>query len=344
MEKKEYDIVFFTNQPAFYKINLYNEIAKEKKIFVIFLGEGSLERTKDFLVGDMFFDYIFLNKGKYEERNKILSVLKLIKILLKVKYKLIITMGWSTIEDFFIVTLSRKKRNAIVCETSIYETQLNNWKKYFKKYILLRISYAFVSGKPHSEIFEKLNFKGKIIITGGVGLYNRNKKNIERKEKENYKYLCVARLIPVKNLEFLIEAFNKNGKNLSIVGTGILEEKLKNIAKNNIKFYGHIPNEKINEIYKEHDIFILPSQSETWGIVVEEAISNYMPVLVSNKVGCNIDIVKKYEVGEIFIYNSQKDLEKKIVRIELNYIKYIEKIRKINFLTKITEQINSYLI
>lgn len=338
-----YDIIFFTNQPAFYKIKLYNAISKKRKILVIFMGEASVERTKDFVEGKIEFEYIFLNKGNYEKRNIIYSCMKLLKLLFKIKYKTIITMGWSSIEDFLIVTFSNKNKNGIVCETSIYETQLDNWKRIFKKYILSRINYAFVSGKPHSEIFKRLGFKGKIIITNGVGLYNRNIESIDRKKKKEYKYLCVARLIPVKNLEFLIEVFNKNSKKLSIVGTGILESKLKKMSKENITFYGAIENKKMNNIYKEHDILILPSYSEPWGLVVEEAISNGMPVIVSDKVGCNIDIVKDLETGEIFKFDDVEELNIKIKIMEKEYEKYVENILKIDFREIEKKQINSYV-
>lgn len=342
--KKKFDIVFFTNQPAFYKINLYNEVSKSRRILVIFLGTIENGRTKDFITGNMNFEYLFINKIKCEKRNKLRSCFKLIKILKSIEYDLMITMGWSYIEDFIIPFISSKRKNGLVCESSIYESNLDNWKKYLKKLICLRMKYAFVSGQPHKEILEKLNFKGKIVITGGVGLFNKNK--IERKKVENskkeFKYLCVARLIPVKNLEFLINVFNKNRKNLTIAGQGILEEKLKKIAKENIRFTGHIPNKEIGKLYQEHDIFILSSKSETWGLVVEEALYNRLPVLVSDKVGSNIDLVENYNSGEIFKFDNENDLNKKIKKMENNYDYYKENTKKINFKERDKKQIEAY--
>ena len=344
--KKKFDMVFFTNQPAFYKINLYNEISKNKKILVIFLGTIENDRTKDFITGNMNFEYLFINETECEKRDKLKSCFKLIKILKNIEYDLIITMGWSCIEDFLISFICPKNKNGLVCESSIYESKLDNWKKYLKKLICFRMSYAFVSGQPHKEIFEKLNFKGKIVITGGVGLFNKNNKEIKEIEnnKKEFKYLCVARLIPVKNLEFLINVFNKNKKSLTIAGQGILEEKLKKIAKENIKFTGHIPNKEIGKLYQEHDIFILPSKSETWGLVVEEALYNGLPVIVSDKVGSNIDLVKNYNSGEIFQFDSEEDLNKKINILEKNYDYYKKNVNKINFKEREKQQIESYNI
>ena len=255
-------------------------------------------------------------------------------------------MGWSDIEDFIIAFISPKKKNATVCESSIYESKLDNWKRYFKKLICNRISYTFVSGIPQKEIYKRLGFKGKIIITGGVGLFNKNKRELKKveKNKKEFKYLCVARLIPVKNLEFLINVFNKNGKNLTIAGQGILEEKLKKLAKENIKFIGHIPNKEIGRLYQEHDIFILPSKVEPWGLVVEEALYNGLPVIISNKVGSNIDMVMNYNSGEIFQFDNEDDLNKKIKDLEKNYGYYKENVKKIDFEERDKKQINSYLL
>jgi len=46
---KKYDTIIITNLPAFYKINLFNEINKRKKIYVVFTGTDAGQRNADFL-------------------------------------------------------------------------------------------------------------------------------------------------------------------------------------------------------------------------------------------------------------------------------------------------------
>lgn len=343
--KKQYDIVIYTNIPSFYKIKLYNKLHERKKILVIYLSNKSKDRNNDFVKGIMKFDHLFLNEGNYEKRNKVVSCIRILRVLKSIRYKKILTMSWATVEDFVIALLSPKKKNGLVCESSIYESNLDNWKKYLKKFICSRMSYAYVSGIPHKAIFDKLNFKGKIIITGGVGLANRPKRKINYNyDKNNFKYICVARLTEVKNLEFLIEAFNKLEKSLTILGSGELDKKLKKIANKNIKFEGYIPNEEIHEYYRKYDIFILSSKSEPWGLVVEEALYNGLPVLVSDKVGSNRDVVKNYNSGEIFKYNDFNELENKIDLIEKNYEKYKKNVENIDFNKRDEDQVESYFI
>ena len=43
-------------------------------------------------------------------------------------------------------------------------------------------------------------------------------------------------------------------------------------------------------MYAEYDILILPSLSEPWGLVVEEALYYGMPVIISDRVGCRSEV------------------------------------------------------
>lgn len=59
-----FDILFITNLPSFYKINLYNEIARRKKIFVIYTGDTAECRNNDFFNVKMQFGSLFLYSNK----------------------------------------------------------------------------------------------------------------------------------------------------------------------------------------------------------------------------------------------------------------------------------------
>lgn len=338
-----YDIIFLTNIPSFYKINLYNEIAKTKKILVIYLGENSVNRNDNFIKGKMNFEYIFLNKGNYETRNKFYSSIKLIKIIKNIDYKLFLS-SWETFEEILSRFVSPKLKNGLVCETSIYETVIHGWKKVIKKLIFSRNSYAFVSGSPHKKVFEVLKFKGKIIVTGGVGICNRGINSFSKIIRKEKKFLTIARLSSEKNLEFLINTFNNNKKKLTIVGSGPLEKKLKQLANSNIEFVSYVSNERIGEVYNNHDIFILPSISEPWGLVIEESLYYGVPVIVSEKVGCKAELVEKTGAGEVFVLENEEKLNDAIILMEKNYEEYIKNIKKLDFLKKDEEQVKSYYV
>mgnify|MGYP007000140648 len=66
-----YDLIIVTHIPAFYKVNLYNELAKKLNILVIFIAKSTNEvRANDFLILEKSkFKYKVLYDGDIEDRN-----------------------------------------------------------------------------------------------------------------------------------------------------------------------------------------------------------------------------------------------------------------------------------
>ena len=78
--KENIDILIVNNAPAFYKINLYNELAKKSKIHVVFLALTNQVVIADTLKDDIHFSYEIISSCQIEFRKKLESFLKLYKI------------------------------------------------------------------------------------------------------------------------------------------------------------------------------------------------------------------------------------------------------------------------
>jgi len=61
-------------------------------------------------------------------------------------------------------------------------------------------------------------------------------------------------------------------------------------------------------------LLVLPSKSETWGLVVNEALHHGLPCVVSRAVGCAPDLIEPGESGEIFDTHSLESLAQSIER------------------------------
>lgn len=334
-----YKKVFITNIPAFYKITLFNEIAKCEPIHVIFTSNIETSRNKDFVKGKLMFDHTFLPKGLWNQ-------IKAMRIFMnQTTYEEIVIAGWDSQLYWLIVFLSKKQKNSCIVESSIYESKTTGLKGLAKKIFVSRLSKVYPSGFLQEKLIEALNFKGKRILYGGCGILNYQPQPpyIPRKEVKNFIY--VGRLIPEKNLELLILVFNKKPNlNLTIVGFGTLEDELKAIAHENISFTGAIDNKKLPVYYQQADVFVLPSKSETWGLVVEEALNNGTPVIVSDRVGCKEDLVNE-DTGLVFSYDSEQSLSDAIDSI--CNVKTYNKLRKgvsyLDFMARARHQIESFL-
>ena len=114
---------------------------------------------------------------------------------------------------------------------------------------------------------------------------------------EDY-YLLVGRLVDYKKPEIVIEAFNKLGLPLKIIGAGPLFSRLSKIAKKNIEFLGRLSDDELKKYYQKALSFIFPAE-EDFGIVSVEAIAAGRPV-IAYKEGGVIETVIGGVTGEFF--------------------------------------------
>lgn len=344
--KEKVDILFITNVPAFYKINLYNELAKKIKIKVIFISSTSEIREPDFTNKTINFSHVVINSKEFESRNSFLTLIKIYNEIRKINYNIIIYPGWEIKELFFLSLLFNKKKNAVAIESSILESSTSGFKNILKNIFIKRMSKAYPSGSLQLEILKALNYNGKVYITHGVGIPNnptiKPALDINKKMKDHISYLYIGRLSPEKNLELLINTFNNLSNILYIVGSGSDELKLKNIAKPNVIFLGYVNNRELNKIYSQADVFILPSKIEPWGLVIDEAIYYNLPVIISDRVGCKDDLLINNN-GLVFKYDNQNDLVKKIEIMNNNFYSYYQNTAKIDINSFYKKQINVYL-
>ena len=111
----------------------------------------------------------------------------------------------------------------------------------------------------------------------------------------------VGTLRPVKGLKYLIQAMNiiskqDTGIKLMLVGDGeerlALQELVKELdLEDRVTFVGKVLNEEIPGYMIASDVFVLPSLSESFGIVNLEAMACGLPI-VASKVGGLPEIVK----------------------------------------------------
>ncbi len=134
-------------------------------------------------------------------------------------------------------------------------------------------------------------------------------------QKKDKFFLSVGRISKFKNIDLLINAFEKISKNhpaytLIIAGDGEEKENLeKLVAKKDIAdkitFLGKISDEKKNELYKKARATMLCSENEPFGIVPVESMMHGTPVIAHNSGGPK-ETIKNNETG--FLFKDRNDL------------------------------------
>ncbi|HLT93792.1 MAG TPA: glycosyltransferase [Membranihabitans sp.] len=102
---------------------------------------------------------------------------------------------------------------------------------------------------------------------------------------ETLNLISVGSLIHTKQVDWVVKAFQKIKTryrvSLTIVGSGPEERTLKKLAQGdpNIHFTGKIPKTKVIELLTKSQIFLLPSKSETYGLVYNEAAARHNAII-----------------------------------------------------------------
>jgi len=307
---------------------------------VVFTHDSNIQRNADFYSGERKFEYISI-----ADKSLIGKIKFVLNLLKKSNYQQLIIAGWDQIILWTAAIYSPRNKNGVVVESSIWESKTIGLKSYLKKLFLSRISKAYVSGKSQSDLCQALGFKGQLIVTKGVGIFNIKPQPPYKAASSVKNFIYVGRLSVEKNLQYLIETFNQFPELiLNIIGFGPQESFLKSIAHPNIIFRGAVPNSELFKVYQQNDVFILPSYSEPWGMVVEEAFNNGLPVIVSDKVGCGEEIVNESN-GIIFKLAEPEGLRNAVLKIlEIEYYNNMKlNISLINFEIIAEEQVNCYL-
>jgi glycosyltransferase involved in cell wall biosynthesis len=118
--------------------------------------------------------------------------------------------------------------------------------------------------------------------------------------------LYASKLIPRKRARDLILASKKlSEENLEfsvlIVGTGESAAELTSLTEAcglfNVAFAGFMNQSELPVAFAASDIFVLPSEDEPWGLIVNEAMCAGLPIVVADKIGCATDLVRQGENG-----------------------------------------------
>jgi glycosyltransferase involved in cell wall biosynthesis len=215
--------------------------------------------------------------------------------------------------------------------------------EYLKKRFVSGFDAAFVAGTSSSQYIQKLGIPAERLAFGcdvidSAFFIQRAQENRQRMAEirqrwnlpQNY-FLFVGRFIAEKNIFALLSAYEKYVQyplvggpawDLVICGSGPQEAQVKTFIETlpeplraKIHLTGYVKQPEIIDYFTCASCFVLPSQSEPWGLVVNEAMACRVPVLVSSKAGASFDLVKNEQNGWTFDPHNREDLAGKMARI-----------------------------
>lgn len=182
-------------------------------------------------------------------------------------------------------------------------------------YLFKRAAVVVSLGGRLTGILEKLlgSQKRKIIVLPNA--VNLPGKYVRLPAGPVIRFLFVGRFASNKGIGILLEAMKQLSEQgyssnfeANLVGKGPLFDSFKDkYAASNINFLGFADDEKLVELYKSNDVFVLPTLFEGMPTVVLEAMSYRMPVIVTD-VGATCELVDEKN-GFIIKKNDVKSLK-----------------------------------
>ncbi len=141
----------------------------------------------------------------------------------------------------------------------------------------------------------------------------------QRRANGSVRLLCVARLIERKGLQHLLPALGTLRRDgyrfeLRIVGDGPMRPQLERMVKEEglaerVRIDGAVPHEELAEVYREADVFVLPSLAEGMPNVVLEALSSGLPVVGTRVAGMR-ELVREGENGWLVSAGDTEELRR----------------------------------
>jgi phosphatidylinositol alpha 1,6-mannosyltransferase len=191
-----------------------------------------------------------------------------------------------------------------------------------KKYLTWFYKQCDVVFAPSQFIGDELKKAGihdVVILPHGVdgSLFSPGNFSFDLKNKFKGKKILfyAGRLVWEKNLRILVAAIRKLKADredfvLWIAGKGSAEKELKRELPDAV-FYGFCDNEKLATLYATADVLVFPSETETFGNVILEAMSSGTCCIVADKGGSR-DLITDHQNGYTFVHSSAEELASKI--------------------------------
>lgn len=186
-----------------------------------------------------------------------------------------------------------------------------------------RVDYFIANSKATGQRIKKYyKTEAAVIYPPVANVYEANPPKFDKAGKSGY-FLIISQLTPYKRIDIAIEAFNKLGSPLYVVGDGPDKKRLQKTAGQNVKFLGWLPEEEKWRHLENCEALIFPGEDD-FGIVPVEAMACGKPVLAS-RAGGALETIIEGETGEFFSELSPESIIGGIERLKENARKYDEK-------------------
>jgi glycosyltransferase involved in cell wall biosynthesis len=293
------------------------------RFFQIAETEGTRTILSDVDLAYHAYPFVLLYRGKYEAVAKHLMMRDMARLVGASDASVIVLAGYYRIEHWFQLAIARLRGKIVMvfCDSTKFDKTRNalTLRELLKGLFFRSVHGVFCYGERGREYVQSYGVRGDRIFVGcqaaTLPLDYRPAAVVAKREAESCRIgdpviLFVGRLVKEKNVSLLLRAFaemrdDAENCTLRVVGDGTAREALEEEAKalgvdKGVVFVGPKSGDKLYAEYLAASCLVLPSRTEPWGLVVNEALAFGCPAVVSDKCGCAPDLVREGDTGFVF--------------------------------------------
>jgi len=281
------------------------------------------------------YPYKLLFKGSHSEIKKWLLIRTLFLEIWRSKADMVVLAGFHLLEywSMLLAARLRGKTIGVFCDSTAYDRRHTFTKGLLKRLFFSQCDVFFGYGQRSREYLMSLGVHPDLIFfrcQAAALPHDYDVKSViatrTNPTSDIPRYLYVGRLSQEKNLDNLLHAFkivlsSLPDSQLIIIGSGSLKEQLISLSNQlglgkSVLFTNSMNIEMLQSEYLKATCMVLPSSSEPWGLVVNEALSFGCPVIVSHRCGCVPELVIEGETGFSFECGNVDELALKMISAE----------------------------
>jgi glycosyltransferase involved in cell wall biosynthesis len=283
-----------------YRVPLYNALAERLEFRALFLAETDPRRAYYRLEPDEVRFEMQVLRGRQLRRGGRWIVLSrgVIRELERFDPDVVGVGGWNQPAFWQALAWCKTRRRKLVLwiESTAHDTRSEARALEWAKRALVRAAdgyfvpgaaakeYALALGAPEDRLVVAPNAADASVYGAAA---------VDRRGRERCTFLYAGRLDREKGLDTLLRAFANVPGELLVAGSGSEEKRLRALAGDRVRFTGAVGREEIVRLLAEADVFVLPSRSEPWGMVLNEAAEAGLPLVATDGVGAASDLIEE---------------------------------------------------
>ena len=325
-------VLFLTNYPSPYRVHFFDELGKAMDVTVLFSDRAEDKTHRDaawFVSGEGRFRKVQLTarlagRGK---RNLCVDVIP----WLKKDFDAIVVCGYSSPTAMLAIAYLKAKRIPFYMEVDGGLVRKDSRLKYLYKRLLVGSAKYWISSGEHTTdylvhygarredtfLYPFTSLRERDILPRLPSLEEKQKLRRELGMTEEKIVVYVGRFTEAKGMDALLEAAPSLERDTGVYFIGgepsaAHVEFCENHGLKNVHFVGFQKKEELEVFYKAADLLVLPTKSDVWGLVINEAMACGLPVITTNRCVAGLELIRDGINGYLVPVDDLEALTEKI--------------------------------